>query len=168
MQNLYLSLRITHLFCNRSLSINALRACVYSYIRQLSSFRAPTLWFIDLTVATCLILARKRTKHEKTRSIPKWPPTIQGAQSINTEQASLKAWKRSKESVLKRREISCRWCAVWVVAWKRTEFLNVSFQFRGEDATFILHGRQMYGGRGEGVLCCSQVSVVLSPIYMQG
>ena len=35
-----------------SLSINALRACVYIYIRQLSSFRAPTLWFIDLTVAT--------------------------------------------------------------------------------------------------------------------
>ena len=25
------------------------------YIRQLSSFRAPTLWLIDLTVATCHI-----------------------------------------------------------------------------------------------------------------
>ena len=36
-----------------SLSINALRACVSIYIRQPSSFRAPTLWFIDLTVATC-------------------------------------------------------------------------------------------------------------------
>ena len=35
------------------LSINALRACVYIYLRQLSSLRAPTLWFIDLTVATC-------------------------------------------------------------------------------------------------------------------
>ena len=28
------------------------RACVYIYIRQLRSSRAPTLWFIDLTVAT--------------------------------------------------------------------------------------------------------------------
>ena len=37
------------------LNINALRACVYIYIRQLSSFRGPTLWFIDLTVATCHI-----------------------------------------------------------------------------------------------------------------
>ena len=38
-----------------SLSINALRPRVYVYIRQLSSFRAPTLWFIDLAVATCHI-----------------------------------------------------------------------------------------------------------------
>ena len=30
-------------------------APVYIYIRQLSSFRAPTLWLIDLTVATCHI-----------------------------------------------------------------------------------------------------------------
>ena len=38
------------------LNINALRACVYIYIRQLSSFRGPTLWFIDLTIAaTCHI-----------------------------------------------------------------------------------------------------------------
>ena len=29
-----------------SLSINALRSCVYIYIWQLSSLRAPTLWFI--------------------------------------------------------------------------------------------------------------------------
>ena len=36
-----------------ALSINALRACVYIYIRQLSSYRVPMLWFIDLTVATC-------------------------------------------------------------------------------------------------------------------
>ena len=34
---------------------NALRACVSIYIRQLSSFRVPTLWFIDLAVATCHI-----------------------------------------------------------------------------------------------------------------
>ena len=34
-----------------ALSINALRACVYIYIRQVSSFRAPTWWFIVLTVA---------------------------------------------------------------------------------------------------------------------
>ena len=32
--------------------VNALRACVYIYMRQLSSFRAPTLWLIELTVAT--------------------------------------------------------------------------------------------------------------------
>ena len=38
-----------------SLSINALHAYAYIYIRQLSSFRAPTLWFIDLAVATCHI-----------------------------------------------------------------------------------------------------------------
>ena len=35
--------------------VSRLRARVYIYIRQLSSFRAPTLWFIDLTVATCHI-----------------------------------------------------------------------------------------------------------------
>ena len=28
------------------LSISALLACVYIYIHQLSSFRAPTLWFV--------------------------------------------------------------------------------------------------------------------------
>ena len=33
-----------------SLSFNALRTCVYIYIWQLSSLRAPTLWFIDLSV----------------------------------------------------------------------------------------------------------------------
>ena len=38
-----------------ALSINAFYACVYIYIQQLSSFRVPTLWFIDLTVATCHI-----------------------------------------------------------------------------------------------------------------
>ena len=38
----------------KPLSINTLRACVYIYIRQLSSFKAPT-WFIDLTVASCHI-----------------------------------------------------------------------------------------------------------------
>ena len=38
-----------------SLSINALRAFVSIFIRQPSSFRAPTLWFNDLTVATCHI-----------------------------------------------------------------------------------------------------------------
>ena len=35
-----------------ALSINALCACVYIYIQQLSSFRVPMLWFINLTVAT--------------------------------------------------------------------------------------------------------------------
>ena len=65
-----------------SLSINALRACVYIYIRQLSSFRAPTLWFIDLSVATfhiqytflslCQFISQNKAgeKHENTRSPP--------------------------------------------------------------------------------------------------
>ena len=35
--------------------INALRACVDIYIRQLGPFSTSTLWFIDLTVATCYI-----------------------------------------------------------------------------------------------------------------
>ena len=38
-----------------SLSINALCTCLYIHIQQLSFFRAPTLWFIDLTVPTCHI-----------------------------------------------------------------------------------------------------------------
>ena len=56
-----------------SLSINALHACVYIYIWQLISLRAPTLWFIHLTVTTChntslsscqKIFTRKQTKHK--------------------------------------------------------------------------------------------------------
>ena len=38
-----------------SLRINALCACVYIYIQQLSFFRVPMLWFIDLIVTTCHI-----------------------------------------------------------------------------------------------------------------
>ena len=38
-----------------ALTVNYLCTYVYIYIWQLSSFRAPTLWFIDLTVATCHI-----------------------------------------------------------------------------------------------------------------
>ena len=34
-------------------ALSVLMLNVYIYVRQLSSFRAPTLWFIDLTVATC-------------------------------------------------------------------------------------------------------------------
>ena len=51
-----------------SLAVNGLRACVYVYIRQLSSFRTPMLWFIDLTVATCHIQCRVYANlfHEKT------------------------------------------------------------------------------------------------------
>ena len=51
-------------------SINALHACVYIYIRQLSSFRAPKLWIIDLTVTTCHIqytfLSLYQLFHKKT------------------------------------------------------------------------------------------------------
>ena len=35
-----------------ALRISALRACVYIYIRQLSSFRVPTLWFIELLASS--------------------------------------------------------------------------------------------------------------------
>ena len=48
-------------------------ACVYIYSQQLSSFRVSTLYFIDLTVATCHIqytFLRKRTKHENTQKSP--------------------------------------------------------------------------------------------------
>ena len=38
-----------------SLSSNAFHACVYIYIQQLRSFRVPMLWFINLTVPTCLV-----------------------------------------------------------------------------------------------------------------
>ena len=70
------------------LSINTLRACVDIYIRQLSSFRAPTFWFIDLTLSTCHIqytfLSLSLFFHEKTDKtrkywndmIQKWPPTV--------------------------------------------------------------------------------------------
>ena len=62
-----------------SLVINALRACVYIHMRQLSSFRAPTLWFIrsdcrylpysrHLSEFMPISFTRKRTKHENTRS----------------------------------------------------------------------------------------------------
>ena len=72
-------------FKEARLSITALRACVYIYIRQLSSFRAPTLWFIDLTIwSVCysthfsefmplIFFTKKRTKRENTR---RWPPTV--------------------------------------------------------------------------------------------
>ena len=68
-----------------SLSINALHTCVYIYIRELSSFRAPTLWFIDLTVVTChiqytfpslypFVCTRQQTKHKHIPS----PPSTNG------------------------------------------------------------------------------------------
>ena len=52
--------------------INALRACVYIYIWDLSSFRVSMLWFTDLTVTTChiqytfLSLCKKKFQ-EKTK-----------------------------------------------------------------------------------------------------
>ena len=62
-------------FFKEVLSVLMLCASVYIYIRHLSSFRAPTWWFIDLTVATFHIqyiffFTRKRTKHENTRCPP--------------------------------------------------------------------------------------------------
>ena len=43
------------LLVDEALSSNAFHACVYIYIQQLRSFRAPMLWFINLTVPTCLV-----------------------------------------------------------------------------------------------------------------
>ena len=88
------------------LSVLMLCTRVNIYIQQLSSFRAPKLWFIDLAVATnlpCSIhfsgfvsicFKRKWTNHENTQSPPfsydtKMTTNINtGAQSINTERAS--------------------------------------------------------------------------------
>ena len=85
---------------------NSLHTCVYIYIGQLNSFRAPMLWFITLlTVTTChyskhfsefmpICLMRKRRKHENTLRPPFLYHTNMaadlntGAQSINTERAS--------------------------------------------------------------------------------
>ena len=80
------------IFRRTSLSINALCVCVYIYIRQLSSFRAPMLWFIDLTVATCHIqytflslcqfIPRENGHNTKILEvrhfcmIQKWPPKV--------------------------------------------------------------------------------------------
>ena len=91
--------------------INTLHACVFIiYIWQLGSFRASTLWFIDLTVASCHIqytflsslhffFTRKWTKHENTRSAiflgyENSCRRLWGAQSINTGGASLKTSMR--------------------------------------------------------------------------
>ena len=68
-----------YIVVKETLSINALRSCVYIYIRRLSSFRSLTLWFIDLTVATChiqytfLSLCQFfREKTDKTRKYSKF------------------------------------------------------------------------------------------------
>ena len=71
--------------------------CVYICIRQLSSFRAPTLWFIDLTIATChiqytfLTLCQNIFSQEngKTQKFSKSAIFIwyENGQSINTERA---------------------------------------------------------------------------------
>ena len=79
-----------------SLSINALRACVYIYIRQLGSFRAPTLWLIDLTLPSSFpgsfpypggdiqytflssFFLYVNFFHEKTRKYSKSPPFSYG------------------------------------------------------------------------------------------
>ena len=73
--------------------LNVLHACVYIYMQHLlSSFRAPTLWFINLTVTTCFIQYafwslchffsqenRQNTKILEVRHfhmIQIWPPTV--------------------------------------------------------------------------------------------
>ena len=92
-----------------ALTINGLRASFYVHIRQLSSFKAPTLWFIDLTVATyhmhlqCTFLSLwvyANFFHEETDKTRKYLKSaifvwyengrqrLLGAQSINSERAS--------------------------------------------------------------------------------
>ena len=66
------------------LSINDLCACVYIYIQQLSSFRAPTLWFIDLSLATChiqhtflrLAMLAQQKEQYKAAKVEKYIPQI--------------------------------------------------------------------------------------------
>ena len=95
----------------QSLTINALRAYVYIYIWQLSSFRAPTLWFIDPTVATCntLFWVYANFFHEKMDKTRKYSKSaifvwyenghrrLLGAQSINTERTSLRKRGRQRQ-----------------------------------------------------------------------
>ena len=57
------------------IGINALRACVYVYVWQFSSFRAPMLWFIDMAVATCHIQYTFLSLCH-FHMIQKWPPTV--------------------------------------------------------------------------------------------
>ena len=77
---------------NQPSELRALRTCVYIKIRQLSSFRAPTLSLIHLTGTTChiqhtfLCLCQKKKKENiqntkilkdhHFRLTQKWPPTV--------------------------------------------------------------------------------------------
>ena len=82
---------------------------VYIYIRQLGSFRAPTLQFINLTVATCHIqytflslcqfVSRENGQNTKNTRSPPFshdikmaPDGLLGVQSINTESAPLRPY----------------------------------------------------------------------------
>ena len=79
------NIKINNLHIKETLLVS-LHACVYIYIWQLSSFRAPKLWFIDLTVATCCIqytfLSLCLFFHEKTNKSCKYSMLTVG---INTE-----------------------------------------------------------------------------------
>ena len=86
-----------------SLSINALCACVYIYIWQLSCSRCGlSIWLLLLAIFnTLLCLCQlfflwengQNTKVHHSRMTRKWPPkvTTVGVQSINTEKDSLKS-----------------------------------------------------------------------------
>ena len=78
-----------------SLSINVLHACVYIYIRQLSSFRAATLWFIDLTVAilaifNALFVVYANFFHVKTDKIRKYSKSAIRREPLNDNDFDLK------------------------------------------------------------------------------
>ena len=87
----YTKLVITFSVCfKEALSINALHTCLYIYIWQLSYFRAPTLWFIDIVtcriqytfLSLCKFISRENGQNMKILSvrhfciIQKWPPTV--------------------------------------------------------------------------------------------
>ena len=97
---------------HQSFQHNALRASIYIYIRQLSSFWAPTLWFIGLTVVAChiqytfLSLCQFCSRENGTRNYAKaaillWYENgrrrLLGAQSINAERTSFHCSQSDKQ-----------------------------------------------------------------------
>ena len=104
----------------------ALRACVYTYILQLGSFRVPMLWFIDLAVVTCHIQYtflslcqfcprenRQNTKNSKS-AIFVWYENgrqrLLGAQSINTARTT----EVQKQNHLKNVYTLCSSLVCWI------------------------------------------------------
>ena len=91
-------------FCLKRLSVSMLCTAVFIFTigSSISSFRVPTLWFIDLPVATCHIqytflsfcqfFSWENEQNTKTLTLCVWykngHPLLLGVQSINSEKAS--------------------------------------------------------------------------------